>query len=562
MIESTVAPLAVQPALFTAADGSSVHLIDVPVGSCRHSRFNTRKTRDPEAVARLAERIARMGFERTRALWAVQAEDGGYEVFAGGTRWEAAVVAGLDTVPLMLHVGYSEEAISRRADLDNENDEYHQKVSPVDVWAEYARLRDDEKWNQKQIAKAKGEDEATVSRRLKFHRLPDSIKRLVETGLLAEGHLQAITGLVVTSQLHGWLTPEEVWVGLCDLVVYGQTKNGGKSVRATGDDVKVWREFITRAEAIYQELDGYPKTAWDISGDEPVQIDEDPAAEFVAALASRKARSLAEVAAAETAIKRRIADAAKAYQRWLELRDAQATRAAIEAEARQAVLSKFHQGDGVAALQAWQGAPIRLLMTDPPYGMDYQSNRRWASKAPEKIKGDGRTEALPLIAGMLEAATPRLADDAHVLVFTGWELEPEVRRLCAEAGLKVKPLLIWKKEEHTAGDVKGSFGVDYELIVHAVKGSPEVTPRRACTFEATRTRETAHPSEKPLALLAALIDSCTTEGDLVADPFAGAASTLVAALCARRDFWGAEVEEGYHDEGSTRLLKAWEEAQR
>jgi len=50
-----------------------------------------------------------------------------------------------------------------------------------------------------------------VSLRLKFYTLPQTVKKEVVTGNLSEGHLQAITSLVVTSQLTPWLTTEQAW---------------------------------------------------------------------------------------------------------------------------------------------------------------------------------------------------------------------------------------------------------------------------------------------------------------------------------------------------------------
>ena len=81
-----------------------MQLTQVPLTLCVHSRFNTRKTRDGSQVERLADRIRRNGFEPTRALWAVQS-NGHYEVFAGGTRMEAARLAELKTVPVFVHEG-------------------------------------------------------------------------------------------------------------------------------------------------------------------------------------------------------------------------------------------------------------------------------------------------------------------------------------------------------------------------------------------------------------------------------------------------------------------------
>src|SRR5262245_46537992 len=142
--------------------------LDVPVARCRHSRFDTRKTRPQAQVDRLAERIRRNGFERTRALWALEA-DGWYEVFAGGTRLEGARAAGLATVPVLLHSGISDEEVSRRADLDNDNDEYHVSVPLLDVWAEYHRLHHEEEWAQKRIAESKKVACSLVSERITWH---------------------------------------------------------------------------------------------------------------------------------------------------------------------------------------------------------------------------------------------------------------------------------------------------------------------------------------------------------------------------------------------------------
>ena len=57
----------------------------------------------------------------------------------------------------------------------------------VDVWTEYARLRDDEGWAQERIARAKGGSQGTVSLRLKFHdKLPMEIKEYIARAIIAE----------------------------------------------------------------------------------------------------------------------------------------------------------------------------------------------------------------------------------------------------------------------------------------------------------------------------------------------------------------------------------------
>ncbi|VUT27091.1 MAG: Modification methylase MjaV [Candidatus Methanolliviera sp. GoM_asphalt] len=63
-----------------------------------------------------------------------------------------------------------------------------------------------------------------------------------------------------------------------------------------------------------------------------------------------------------------------------------------------------------------------------------------------------------------------------------------------------------------------------------------------------------HPTQKPIELLTELIEACTDKDDLVVDPFAGVASTLVAASRLGRDFIGWEIEKQYHADGMGRLL--------
>lgn len=68
--------------------------------------------------------------------------------------------------------------------------------------------------------------------------------------------------------------------------------------------------------------------------------------------------------------------------------------------------------------------------------------------------------------------------------------------------------------------------------------------------------KTAHPCQFPVALVERLIRALTNENALVFDPFAGVASSGVAAAITRRRFWGAEISTAYLREGQARLRAA------
>jgi site-specific DNA-methyltransferase (adenine-specific) len=530
---------------------------EIPISSLAHSRFNSRKSRKPEDVGVLAERIQRIGFEQTRALWAVPFGDT-YEVFAGGTRFEAAKQAGLETVPVLVHSGYSDEEIARFADVDNENDEYHVPVSIIDIWAEYARLRDEEGWTQEKIAKVKGVDKSLVSRRVRLNNLPNKLKGYVDSGILSETHLRSISdGVDLSQHFSPWLTPERAMLELAEKAAYDRKKNGDKSVRALETDIAAWKEWITHAEKVYASLDSIVMF-YDLSHDPPEPYEFHPQEGFIQELDRRKARSLSAVRDAELAIRRIVADGLEQYKNYLEEKSSEAVLERARAEKVAALVAGFKLGDARELTKDVVDSSVRLLLTDPPYGMDYQSNRRWITDAPDKIANDGQEEAMALIEDVLTKAIPKLEDDAHVLVFCSWRGEPLVRDILEKVGLTVKGSLIWVKEEHSAGDVKGSFAPQHECIVHGVKGSPEVVPRRADVFQIPRAKRDLHPMEKPVDLLKQLIESTTSEGDLVLDPFAGIASTCVAAIELNRAYIGFELDQDYFEKGRERLLRTAE----
>jgi site-specific DNA-methyltransferase (adenine-specific) len=54
-----------------------------------------------------------------------------------------------------------------------------------------------------------------------------------------------------------------------------------------------------------------------------------------------------------------------------------------------------------------------------------------------------------------------------------------------------------------------------------------------------------HPTQKPLELLTRLVSICTSEGELVLDPFCGSGTTGVAAITQGRKFVGIDLDKAY-----------------
>src|SRR5205085_7748613 len=102
-----------------------------------------------------------------------------------------------------------------------------------------------------------------------------------------------------------------------------------------------------------------------------------------------------------------------------------------------------------------------------------------------------------------------------------------------------------------------NYGQMHELIVFAQKGTRPLTNPQEATdllrFARVGENGRLHPTEKPLPLLEYLIGQSSYPGEVVCDPFAGAASTLVAAQNTGRRFLGMELDAAWYSQGLARL---------
>jgi site-specific DNA-methyltransferase (adenine-specific) len=529
-----------QPVLFMEDDKAKI-ILNVPVGSCEVSPFNPRRTRADVDIDSLARRMERNGFEITRALWVYQAGDR-YMVFAGGNRLLAVQRTPIATVPVVLHKGYTDEEIVGLADQDNENDEYHRPVPLVDVWMDYKRLAD-MGWTQQRIADAKGVSQFNVSIRLAFAYFPSSVQAaFIANDFLRESHAREIRELLHCNNLAPWLDRE---IAMLEVIQAGIKKGG--TARHFAEQVEHYNGLITLAQ---EQINALP--AEYVDG-------------YLADLVNRKARSRAALMQAYTETQQRVTADRRREEDKLRAQadEAEQKRIAAEREAHRAAvirdqLAKLVHGD---ARQQQPPSNIKLLFTDPPYGMDFQSNRRVVmAKAPTLVGDKTPAEAMTLLADILARFESYLADDAFVLVWCDWRQQAATISILEAAGLSMREEVIWDKPNHSSGDLFGAPARKHEKFLFAVKGNPKLTGQRFETvLRGNQFINGDHPTEKPVDLIETIVRSCTEEGDLVVDPFMGTGSVPLTACKLHRDFWGCELDKTWHGIASDRLLKIIEE---
>lgn len=200
-----------------------------------------------------------------------------------------------------------------------------------------------------------------------------------------------------------------------------------------------------------------------------------------------------------------------------------------------------------------------VLVTDPPYGMKWQSNRRTATAQFAMLEGDGGEIDVP---ALLALALKLLRRGRHAYIFGKFDV----------SGLNLaSPIeLVWDKEGVGLGDLTSPWGVSHETIIFATheisaanreKGFGKLAARlrKGSVLRVPRLRSgqvSRHPTEKPVLLLRQLIESSSVIGETVLDPFAGSGSTLEAALLEGRRAIGIEIDENYCEVATRRLRQA------
>lgn len=200
-------------------------------------------------------------------------------------------------------------------------------------------------------------------------------------------------------------------------------------------------------------------------------------------------------------------------------------------------------GDCLEHPEWWTAADV--LVTDPPYGIAWSKNENRAA-------GSRRH------GGILNDLNTRVRDEALVL----WGPGPAIVFGSLYAPLPSGHICIWEKPRD-AGVVGSTTGFrrDVEAVVLAGVW-PRVSAHRGSVLRSRAPNigspsspagRTGHPHAKPLDLMEDLIDSCPA--GVVADPFAGSGSTLVAAKALGRRAIGVEMDERYCEIAAKRLAQ-------
>lgn len=196
-----------------------------------------------------------------------------------------------------------------------------------------------------------------------------------------------------------------------------------------------------------------------------------------------------------------------------------------------------------------------LLLTDPPYNVNYEGKTKDAMKIANDKMGNDMFRAF-LVAAFKAADTAMKAGAGFYI----WHADSEgynFRGACADIGWKVRQCLIWNKNSMVLG--RQDYQWKHEPCLYGWKegaGHYFIDKRNLTTVidENKPMRNGEHPTMKPIPLFARLIENSSKENGIVLDVFGGSGTTLIACEQLNRKCLMMELDTHYCDV----IIARWE----
>lgn len=232
------------------------------------------------------------------------------------------------------------------------------------------------------------------------------------------------------------------------------------------------------------------------------------------------------------------------------------------------------------------GCKADLLLTDPPYNVDYTGKTKDALKIQNDSMDDQSFRAF--LTDAMNAATPVMKPGAAFYIWHASSEGFNFHAACRAAGLHVRQTLVWVKNTMVLGrqdyhwkhepclygwkdgaahyftpDRRQTTVIEDQLDFAKMKKDQLVELLKDLYSEQTPTSvmhedkplvSDMHPTMKPIKLMARCIKNSTRTGDVVLDLFGGSGSTMIAAEQLSRKCYMVELDPFYCDV----IIDRWE----
>lgn len=210
------------------------------------------------------------------------------------------------------------------------------------------------------------------------------------------------------------------------------------------------------------------------------------------------------------------------------------------------IKSRLLQGDATELLKRLPAGCIDLVVADPPYLANFRD--RTGRTFPNDCSSRWLKPAFAEIARVMKP-------NSLCVCFYGWPRAEEF--LCAwkAAGLRPVGHIVWTKPYISR---RHFVAASHEQAYLLAKGNPPEPEGRILrdVLPFPFSGNALHPCQKHESVIRPLIEAFSRRGDLVLDPFAGSATTAVAARRLGRRYLAIELDPHYYELARQRLTRA------
>ena len=217
-------------------------------------------------------------------------------------------------------------------------------------------------------------------------------------------------------------------------------------------------------------------------------------------------------------------------------------------------------GDCLTIMKTLPDKSIDLIITDPPYGVNYEGGHFHSGnvniiRKREKLVNDTFNVYPQLFQEMY-----RLLKDnsGGGYVFYADSLS---QYIYPPIPFEKYQMLIWGKSNARYAAMMARYKHNFEPFVWLQKPPTKwrgKTTETALWWMRANAKNYFHPTEKPKGIISRMIQNSSDKNDIILDPFMGSGTTGVAAKELGRNFIGIEIHKPYFDIAERRISVAQE----
>lgn len=233
--------------------------------------------------------------------------------------------------------------------------------------------------------------------------------------------------------------------------------------------------------------------------------------------------------------------------------------------------------DCLSYMKLMQSNSIDLIITDPPYGVNFNNN----------LYDDKKDTVLESMPYWFEEWYRLLKEDSYLYLFVGVKTLHYWIEAGIKAGFQYKNIIATRTYNNGSITPNNSFGFQFQPIIIFSKGKgrpynkvdffptskswfrdkrnknpkpftyeySNFIESSICFSNVKRDKQNFHPNEKNAKLIQFLVEISTNKGEKVLDSFMGSGSTGIACKKSERDFIGIEIDYDMYNKAQNRINK-------